>query len=284
MTTNGMTCAELDERLSDHLEGELGATGRRSIEAHLASCARCTSLVRDLERIRADARALAPLPPARDLWEGIARRIEAPVVAITAPPLAPNVAPRRRWSERARLGAIAAALVAVTAGVTYTLTASRAGRPGPGVTDVAVTTRSSVTGGDTTLAPGRDASRDAATPAPPQLASADSATARGPGAAEQGRESRASAQEVRNAPAGVTYSREIDRLRTIFRQNRSQLDPRTAAIIEANLKIIDEAIAQSRAALAQDPASGFLTDQLNTALGKKLELLRTAALLPNRAT
>jgi hypothetical protein len=87
---------------------------------------------------------------------------------------------------------------------------------------------------------------------------------------------------VRNTPASVTYSREIDRLRAVFLRSRSQLDPRTAAIIETNLKVIDDAIAQSKAALAQDPASRFLTNQLNSALDKKLELLRTAALLPNR--
>jgi hypothetical protein len=82
--------------------------------------------------------------------------------------------------------------------------------------------------------------------------------------------------------AGSSSSREIDRLRTIFLRNRSQLDPRTAAIIEANLKVIDDAIAQSKAALSQDPASRFLNNQLNNALDKKLELLRTAAQLPSR--
>jgi len=46
--------------------------------------------------------------------------------------------------------------------------------------------------------------------------------------------------------------------------------------------VIDDAIAQSKAALAQDPASRFLNNQLNSALDKKLELLRTAAMLPNR--
>ena len=91
-----------------------------------------------------------------------------------------------------------------------------------------------------------------------------------------------SAQAVRNTAPAETYSREIDRLRSVFVQNRSLLDPRTAAIIEANLKVIDDAIVQSKAALAQDPASKFLNNQLNNALDKKLELLRTAALLPNR--
>jgi hypothetical protein len=52
------------------------------------------------------------------------------------------------------------------------------------------------------------------------------------------------------------------------------------AIIEKNLEIIDAAIAQSRAALARDPASMMLSEQLTHALDKKVELLRTAALLP----
>ena len=36
----------------------------------------------------------------------------------------------------------------------------------------------------------------------------------------------------------------------------------------------------SRAALARDPHSPFLGDQLTRALGQKVDLLRTAALLP----
>ena len=36
------------------------------------------------------------------------------------------------------------------------------------------------------------------------------------------------------------------------------------------------------AALAKDPASGFLANQLNHSLEKKVELLRTAAMLPAR--
>ena len=45
---------------------------------------------------------------------------------------------------------------------------------------------------------------------------------------------------------------------------------------------IDQAIRQSREALARDPRSRFLDQQLNSALDKKVELLRTAALLPSR--
>jgi len=78
----------------------------------------------------------------------------------------------------------------------------------------------------------------------------------------------------------VIYGKEIALLQKIVSQRRTQLDPSTVAIIEKNLEIIDAAIAQSRAALARDPASMMLSEQLTHALDKKVELLRTAALLP----
>jgi hypothetical protein len=53
-------------------------------------------------------------------------------------------------------------------------------------------------------------------------------------------------------------------------------------VLEQSIAVIDSAIAQSRAALIKDPASGFLATQLNHSLEKKVELLRTAALLPSR--
>ncbi len=83
-------------------------------------------------------------------------------------------------------------------------------------------------------------------------------------------------------PANVTYEREIDALRTIVRDRRSQLDPKTVAVIERNLSVIDSAIVESRAALEKDPKSAFLADQLDHALDTKLTLLRTVALLPAR--
>jgi hypothetical protein len=78
----------------------------------------------------------------------------------------------------------------------------------------------------------------------------------------------------------IVYSREIAMLQAIVRDRRSQLDSGTVAIIERNLSIIDAAIAQSKAALARDPASQLLGEQLTHALDKKVELLRTAAMLP----
>ena len=80
----------------------------------------------------------------------------------------------------------------------------------------------------------------------------------------------------------MAYGDEITRLQAIITERRNELDPATVTVIEASLKVIDAAVKQSRAALARDPRSGFLVDQLNSALDKKVELLRTVALLPSR--
>jgi len=82
--------------------------------------------------------------------------------------------------------------------------------------------------------------------------------------------------------ADPVFASEITKLRRIVRDRRSQLDPKTVAVLEQSIAVIDSAIAQSRAALIKDPASGFLATQLNHSLEKKVELLRTAALLPSR--
>ena len=78
----------------------------------------------------------------------------------------------------------------------------------------------------------------------------------------------------------LVYGREIDMLQKIVAQRKAGLDSSTVAIIERNLRIIDAAIQQSRDALANDPASRLLGQQLTHALDKKVELLRTAAMLP----
>jgi hypothetical protein len=78
-----------------------------------------------------------------------------------------------------------------------------------------------------------------------------------------------------------TYDSEITTLRAALDARRGQLNPSTVAVIEQNLRVIDEAISQSRAALAKDPNSSLLNDQLDRTLAKKTGLLRAAALLPS---
>jgi len=228
MTYELLTCEALDALLPDYLEGDLDSGTRAVVEDHARSCPRCEALLGDLATIVRDARALPALAPSRDLWAGIEARIQAPVVSLPAPGAARL---RSRWHATAWLGAAAAALIAATAGITYTVTMHHAehaqlaaARPSAGtpVTNVAV------------------------------------------------------------LPVERVYDQEIARLQRVLQERRSTLDSGTVTVIERNLRIIDAAIAQSRAALEKDPASGLLNDQLNSALTQKVELLRTAALLPAR--
>jgi hypothetical protein len=281
-------CARVDERLLDYLEGDLPAGDRAELEAHLAGCARCHALVADLRAISADAAALPVLRPERDLWAGIAHRIEAPVVPLAArtapdeptlqvthttrraaPAGRATVAVSRRW-----LAAAAAALIAATSGATWL--ATRGG--------TAVDPRVAVTPADRPAAP------VAVTPAPATVATVEPApdTTVAPAAAPLPAPRRTTARLVRRpvnpidaaVPGAVEYDRAIRAMRTAVGERRSELDSSTVAVLERNLRIIDEAIRQSREALARDPNSPFLGRALTTALDRKLELLRTAAMLP----
>lgn len=78
----------------------------------------------------------------------------------------------------------------------------------------------------------------------------------------------------------TSMEREISALQTIVRERRTELDPQTVSVLEENLALIDRAIAESRAALAADPASQFLAAQFTRAYSSKLTLLRDAATLP----
>ena len=214
------------------------SAARREVEAHVASCVRCARSFATWSRSAPARPSWRSSPRPRDLWDGIARRIEAPVVRSRHAPRLTSWPDRRNWTA-CRLAAIAAALVAVTAGVTYTLTSRRAvnGRAVHAIRSRA--RRANVA----RLERPRDHRHRGIVTTRPRRGQDE------PAGAPDCQATQAAATRQRQRPR--SYSREIDRLRTIFLRNRSQLDPRTAAIIEANLKVIDDAIAQSKAALAR---------------------------------
>jgi hypothetical protein len=110
------TNEHIDSVLSAWFEGDLGEAERRAVDAHLRECLRCAALTRDIEKIRLEAAALPTFGPSRDLWDGIAARIEAPVIELK-PRQAPAAA-RRTW----QMAAAAVVLIAASSGVTYLLT------------------------------------------------------------------------------------------------------------------------------------------------------------------
>jgi hypothetical protein len=296
--TNAMTlpldCDAFEAGLADYLEGDLPGSAVAAMEAHAASCAGCAQLLADLGAIRHDAAALPALVPSRDLWAGIADRIDAPVLPLESSRLMARAA-RRAWLRPA---AAAAALVIATAGITHVLTrASYAptAQPAP-VQQVAVAPPASEP--QASAQPDEPSVEAPAEPAAAASPKAGRPSTRGRAPERSAAERRRSEPSAAPRTAGSTvrlasaeplmkeaepvYDREIVKLRAIVRERRSQLDPRTVAVLEQSIAVIDSAIAQSRAALAKDPASGFLATQLNHSLEKKVELLRTAALLPAR--
>ena len=76
-----------------------------------------------------------------------------------------------------------------------------------------------------------------------------------------------------------TYEHAIEELQTEFDARRDQLSPSTVDVVERNLALIDAAIAEARAALAEDPSSGFLSTHLSNVMRRKVDLLRRAATL-----
>jgi anti-sigma factor RsiW len=267
MTTPNMTldCDGFADALADYLEGDATDGVRSAVEAHASSCAACQQLLTDLNAVRVDAAALPELVPSRDLWSGIAERIDARIIPMETPRVAPTVT-RRTWLRPA---VAAAALVLFTAGVTHYLT------------------RVSLLAPDARLvASAAPVTEPATAVAEPTATIVSTSTERPTTPRAETRTSSpiarlASAEVVMDA-ADPVFAGEITKLRKIVRERRSQLDPKTVAVLEQSIAVIDSAIAQSRAALAKDPASGFLATQLNHSLEKKVELLRTAALLPTR--
>jgi anti-sigma factor RsiW len=279
MTSSNMTCEAFDTALPDYLEGTLDDSRRASAERHLSECVRCASLLRDIENISKEAAAMPDLAPSRDLWQGIEARIAAPVIPFAARP------ERKRRFAPAWMGVAAAALIVSTAGITYMLAAhSLRLTPGSAVAQATsikneprtnTGTDSGVTPGSTTPAPVDVAVPGTQPGATSRVVIGDAPTR------QRGIPARLASQSTADREhSDLVYGKEIQMLQNIVSQRRAQLDSSTVAIIERNLQIIDAAIAQSRAALARDPASHMLDQQLTHALDKKVELLRTAAMLP----
>ncbi|MEP6550180.1 MAG: zf-HC2 domain-containing protein [Gemmatimonadales bacterium] len=275
-----MTCEAFDAALPDYLEGTPGDSLRASVEGHLSECVRCASLLKDVENIRDEASALPDLVPSRDLWQGIEARIAAPVIPLSARP------ERRRRFAPAWMGVAAAALVVSTAAVTYLITSRSSGQsPAANIAQVAPATSQTPanSGTDSQVAPVTTAPAQASVNGTSEGQSGAVATLSRTQSSNRGVPAArlvSGPDQSGRAHSDLVYGREIDLLQKIVAQRKAGLDSSTVAIIERNLRIIDAAIQQSRDALANDPASRLLGQQLTHALDKKVELLRTAAMLP----
>jgi anti-sigma factor RsiW len=240
-----MTHDQTLELLDDYVGGELPPREERDVRRHLMQCDDCRAEELALRALLDEAAALPEsIDPPSDLWLSIAPRLQ-PRTAVSAEPVVPGV-PAERLDEVRVIGRPVRPLpwwMLAAASVALVVTTSFA------------TLRFADGRGDEAVLPAQQAQApvrtDAGTPA--ALASF--------------------------APAEQEYEKAIGDLQTVLESHRDRLAPETVAALEANLRIIDQAIEESRAALARDPGSPQLTRMLSDAYGAKLNVLRRAVRL-----
>jgi anti-sigma factor RsiW len=237
--------AIMQDRLDDYVDGALAPQDRLELEAHLQGCEVCRAEVAAQRLLGAEVDRLPrEIAPPRDLWAGIAARIEgAPRRGATPVEEAPaiDLAARRRislpwWSGIAAVAA-SVLLVALSAGLTMFLTRG----PGGGAV-VATLPAEQVVAGErptTALAAFRPTERE----------------------------------------VGGT----LETLAAEFAARRHLLAPETVATLEESLRVIDAAIAEATAALEADPSNADLPLLLSGVYRSKMELLQTAVDLSARS-
>lgn len=221
------------DRLSEYLDGDLAPAEREAAEAHLEECETCARTLDELREIVVRARSLDDPPPERDLWPGIAARLEERSRQEVVDLGARRDRRRRRFAFTIpQLVAASVALALISGGAVWMATEGPDG--GPGAT--------------------------AGTPVPP--------------AAATGVPGDASARF-----ATTRYDVAVRELEGVLEAHREALDPATIRVVERNLEIIDDAIAEARTALARDPASPYLNAHLAETMKRKIEILRRATTL-----
>jgi hypothetical protein len=271
-----MTHDETLERLDELAAGELPEAERAWVEAHLAACADCRA---EAQALQALLRQAASLPrgivPPRDLWAGIEARLEPRGVDVAPEkvdarviPLYPRPARSPRWLQ----AAAAVMLVAVSSAVTARLVRQQAGvveGPVAGATLPGLTVQHPAPAVPQPV-DGQATGRPTQDPAPAAtLASSPSRRDRGAPATAL----------AAFRPAEREYLRAADDLEALLRARRGRMAPETAATLQKNLRIIDRAIRESRAALLKDPNNRELAQMLSGVYDTKIQTLQRAVQL-----
>src|SRR5262245_4848585 len=250
------------DRLSAYLDGELKKAERERLEAHVAECAACAVALAELREVMTRARSLVDTPPATDLWPLIEAQLTPRGAAASVPAAAKErgkvLAGPGRWGRRFELGlpqlaAAAVLLVVLSAGVMWMVLRGGALPAGNGVPPAPVARNTD------------DAPRPFPSPRPP----APAAPARDMMPAEF------ASTDLSNP----RYDAAVAELEQALAEGKGKLDPRTLAVVQHNLEIIDNAIADARRAVAADPGNTWLRSHLAAAMKKKVELLRSATML-----
>jgi hypothetical protein len=238
-----LICAAFEALIPDLLEGTLDAKSRERMDAHRLDCDACDSIVADLLDIRQQAANLPTLTPSRDLWSGIESRIQTEIVEFPRTPMPGEVL------------AVVATASPQTADHRPQPGLGNRGRAGWRIAAAASLLVAATAGITWSIASRAGTASQFTTDS---LASVNSGLA----------------VPVSATPMEESYDREISDLRRLVDEHRADMDSVTAAVLDRNLKVIDEAIAESKAALESSPESAFLLGRLNDAYATKLRTLR----------
>lgn len=233
-----------DRALNELVDGTLPEEERTAAEEHLRDCPACRSERERLAALLEGARRLPrALEPGRDLWPEIAGRIGS------------RGAPRgRRPEESAGSGA----------------GGRRSFRARPGWLAAAAVLLVAATAGITALLVSGPEEAPETELAMPERA-APSVDPDAPGSAMLPAQFRRMEEEYRQATAELAF---------VLEERRQDLAPETVEVLEDNLRIIDRAIRESRAALAADTGRIENARLLAGAYQSKLDLLRRAVRIP----
>ena len=247
-----------DTTLNDYLDGSLDPVGQSGVDQHLATCAPCRQVVADLRAILGTARELEVREPPVRAWSRLERaiRMESGFGQGARVPTSGARGLRFGFGARgfqpsvggaagaARLKASRSILVGLAAAAALVLATAVGMRYAPaGRTD----------------APSAASGTTAAITADEAAQSIES--------------------ELRQAEGH--YENAIKGLEAIASSEQSALDPRTAATLQKNLAVIDQAISESRAAVRAQPASEPAQQSLIEGFKTKIGLLQDTVALIN---
>ncbi len=238
-----MRCSQYREWIQERADGTLGSIRSAELQRHLEDCADCRAFARDMETIRDAADSLDPLAPPDRVWLQIAGRLRQEG-RVAAPVEAPV-----RTRHAVLLALAAALLLAVGASIVMLL---------PGL-------------------------RSPSQPAAPVASTAPSGNAAETDAVQSVEtEFRLAEQHYQNAIAKLEEAARLDRPNAAGEPGpQTDMDPQTAAMLQKNLQVIDQAIAESRTALRSEPQSAAARDSLFDALRRKVALLQNTIALMN---
>ena len=231
--------------LNDYLEDALAAPERGEVERHLAECDACRALIDDLRAIRSTAAALDPLDPPARAWPRLERAIKLEAEHRRDPARASTGSSRATWNLSKALD----------------LSSGSGGRRLYAGLAVAAAVLVAVGLGV----------RSRVQPAPPRPIAAVAPPA----------EPSAAAVEAELRAAEEHYDNAIKGLGQITNSEKGALDSQTAATLQKNLAVIDQAINESRAAVRAQPASEPAQQSLIESFKAKLALLQDTVALIN---